>query len=112
MKLSSIVATAFLALGMSAVVAMPYSYPRQHIAPLQQEVGPAQVLRQGVAKLVSFMGQPNRPDAAQIQTFLETQIAPYFDFDYMVQWIAGRKYRSMDAAQREQMKNQLEQMFL
>ena len=112
MKLSLAVATAFLALGVSAAVAMPYTLPRQQITQTQQQVGPAQVLRQGVGKLIAFMGQPNQPDAAQIQAFLDREIAPYFDFDYMARWVAGPKYRSMNAAQREEMKNQLEARFL
>ncbi len=112
MKLSLTVATAVLAMGMNAVAAMPYSLPRHQIAQPQQQAGPTQVLREGVAKLVAFMGQPDRPDAIQIQAFLDTQIAPYFDFDYMAQWVAGRQYRAMNAAQRAQMKNQLEAMFL
>ncbi len=112
MKLSLAVATAFLALGVSAAVAMPYTVPRQQMTQTQQQVGPAQVLRQGVGKLIAFMGQPNRPEAAQIQAFLDSEIAPYFDFNYMARWVAGPKHRSMNAAQREEMKSQLEAMFL
>ena len=112
MKLSLAVATVVLAMGMSAVAAVPYSLPRHQITQPQQQMGPTQVLREGVGKLVAFMGQPARPDAVQIQAFLDAEIAPYFDFDYMAQWVAGRQYRAMNAAQRAQMKNQLEGMFL
>ena len=112
MKLSLAVATAFLALGVSAAVAMPYSYQRQQIAQLPQQIGPAEVLRQGVAKLLAFMAQQDRPDAARIQAFLDSEIAPYFDFDYMARWVAGSKYRAMNGAQREQMQGELEAQFL
>ena len=47
MKLSLVVATAFLALGVSAAVALPYTHQRQHAAYAQQQVGPTQVLQQG-----------------------------------------------------------------
>ena len=112
MKLSLAVATAFLALGVSAAVAVPYTHQRQHAAYAQQKVGPTQVLQQGVGKLVAFMGQPDRPDAARIQAFLDSEIAPYFDFEYMARWIAGSRYRSMSDPQREQLKDRLEAMFL
>ncbi len=112
MKLSLAVATAVLAMGMNAVVAVPYNLPRHQITQPQQQMGPTQVLREGVGKLVAFMGRPDRPDAVQIQSFLDAEIAPYFDFDYMAQWVAGRQYRTMNAVQREQMKNRLEAMFL
>ncbi len=112
MKLSLTVVAAVLAVGMSAVSAMPYSLPRHQTAQPQQQVGPKQVLREGVGKLITFMGQPDRPDAVRIQAFLDAEIAPYFDFDYMTQWVAGRQYRTMNAAQRGQMKNQLEATFL
>ncbi len=112
MKFSLAVATAVLAVGMNAVVAMPYSLPRHQITQPQQQIGPTQVLREGVGKLVAFMGQTDRPDAIRIRAFLDAEIAPYFDFDYMTQWVAGRQYRTMNAAQREQMKSQLEAMFL
>ncbi len=112
MKLSLAVATAVLAMGMNAVVAVPYNLPRHQITQPQQQMGPTQVLREGVGKLVAFMGQPERPDTVRIQAFLDAEIAPYFDFDYMAQWVAGRQYRAMNGAQREQLKNQLEAMFL
>ena len=112
MKFSLAVATAVLAVGMNAVTAMPYSLPRHQITQPQQQIGPTQVLRQGVGKLVAFMGQTDRPDDVRIRAFLDAEIAPYFDFDYMTQWVAGRQYRTMNVAQREQMKSQLEAMFL
>ena len=43
---------------------------------------------------------------------MDAEIARYFDFSYMTQWVAGRNYRYMSEGQRQAMEEQLKQMFL
>jgi len=61
-------------------------------------------------RLVAFL-QKN-PSSDQISSFVDAEIAPYFDFSYMTQWVAGRNYRFMNEGQRQAMEDQLKQMFL
>lgn len=112
MKLRLAIATAFLFSGASAAMAAPFGQPRAPVAQLQQQEGPAKVLRRGLGKLITFMSQQERPSEAQIQAFLDRDVAPYFDFSYMSRWVAGKRYRTMSAEQRTQMTNSLQRRFL
>ena len=77
-----------------------------------QEQGPNQVLREGIGKLIRFLQQGGAGDPVQLGVFLEREIAPYFDFAYMAQWVAGPRYRHMDADQRDKMGDALKSMFM
>jgi phospholipid transport system substrate-binding protein len=96
------------------VEAVPYGY-KSAPAPMAQqprEVGPEQVLREGIGRLIGFMDEKQRPSPAQLRAFVDNKIAPYFDFAYMTQWIAGPKYRSMSPEQKEKMEGRLQGLFL
>ena len=86
----------------------PWSAPRA--VPQQTQANPAAVLREGMNRLVAFL-QTN-PGPAQISAFVDAEIAPYFDFSYMTQWVAGRQYRYMGEGERQAMQDELKQMFL
>lgn len=77
-----------------------------------QQPGPAEVLEQGLNRLIDFMGQEQRPGRKRQVMFVERQIAPYFDFDYMARWAGGQLWRQLDKGQRYQLKTQLKQQFL
>jgi phospholipid transport system substrate-binding protein len=95
----------------AAPVPMGPSWAAPRSAPQQQaQANPAAILREGMTRLVAFL-QKN-PNPAQISAFVDNQIAPYFDFSYMTQWVAGRNYRYMNQGQRRAMENKLKQMFL
>ncbi len=98
----------------SELFAMPhygYTQPNQR-ATQTQEVGPGQILRQGMTKLLKFMRQEQRPSQQQIAMFVEKEIAPYFDFDYMTQWVAGPVNRYMTDQERVEMANNVKSMLL
>jgi phospholipid transport system substrate-binding protein len=86
-----------------------YGLPRQ--AP-PGEQNPATVLRDGLNKLVGFLKQDPKPDAARVSKFLDDEIASYFDFAYMARASAGGMYRQMDDEQRQKLQAKLREMFL
>jgi phospholipid transport system substrate-binding protein len=72
----------------------------------------AETLREGVDKLLEFLGQQDKPNKLQLAAFLDGTIAPYFDFDYMAKWVAGRRYAAMSTERREALAASLEARFL
>jgi len=69
-------------------------------------------LKEGIDKLIAFMNQKETPNKLQVAAFLDREIAPYFDFDYMAKWVAGPTYGQMSEAQRKAMAARLEEGFL
>jgi phospholipid transport system substrate-binding protein len=91
---------------------MPY-YGEYRGIPPQTETGtPATLLKEGVNKLTSFIHTGSAQNRAQVMTFLETEIAPYFDFAYMTRWAAGPAWREMSPAQRAEMQETITSSFL
>jgi phospholipid transport system substrate-binding protein len=88
-----------------------YAQPSMGAAQMEQP-GPAQVLHEGIAKLLKFMRQPQRPSQQAIAAFLQNEIAPYFDFAYMSTWVAGPMNRRMNDAQRVELAQAIEQLLL
>lgn len=86
-----------------------YGMPRQ-AQPGEQN--PAAVLRDGMNKLVGFLKQDPKPDAARVAKFLDEEVAGYFDFAYMARMAAGGMYRQMDDEQRQKLEGKLREMFL
>jgi len=85
----------------------PESYPWQ--PPVEQNT-PADLLRDGVQKLTRFLdGQPNRRN---LTAYLDTQVAPWFDFDYMAASAAGRHARFMSNAERRELVGRIKTSFL
>jgi len=89
----------------------PGSYPRY--APYQTRTSePAAILKAGITKLTKFIKSGAAKDNARAMQFIQTQIAPYFDFEYMTRWSAGPAWRRMSAEQRATMQQQLTISFL
>jgi phospholipid transport system substrate-binding protein len=97
----------------SAVAAPGYNYPASPMqAPVYQEVGPDILLREGMTKLLRFLRTTDNPQPRQISAFLEKEVAPYFDFDYMATWAAGPMNRYMNNQQRQEFGQKIKQMLL
>ncbi len=112
-----LLATTALGLAISSgLSASPmYGYPMQKppMASIQeQQAGPDRVLREGMTKLLKFLRQSDKPNAQAIGGFLETEIAPYFDFDYMATWVSGPMSRGMTEQQHREMAEQLKTLLL
>jgi len=71
----------------------------------------AETLRQGIDKMQEFLGQEEKPNRLQTAAFLDREIAPYFDFDYMAQWVAGPAYARMDDKAKEALAAKVEASF-
>ena len=72
----------------------------------------AATLREGMDKMLTFLGQDEKPNKLQVAAFLDGTIAPYFDFDYMAKWVAGPGYSSMSSEKRAALAASLEARFL
>lgn len=92
-----------------------YYQPEQRyraVPPVQQAPGPDMVLQHGLQKLMTFVSREQMASPEETMLFLEKEISPYFDFDYMSQWVGSGRWARMAPAQRQQMSTRLRQMFL
>ncbi|MFD2113841.1 MlaC/ttg2D family ABC transporter substrate-binding protein [Thiorhodococcus fuscus] len=69
-------------------------------------------LKEGMDRLLKFLGEQDSMNKLQVAAFLDREIAPYFDFDSMAQWVAGPAYRSMSPKERSDLTAWLESDFL
>lgn len=77
-----------------------------------QDDSPAVQLRDGINKLLGFMERDDEPTLDELAAFLDQEIAPFFDFEYMASVAAGRAARYMSAAQQTRMVARLKAQFL
>ncbi len=73
---------------------------------------PAQQLRVGIERLLTFMQQQPAPDNAQIARFLDTEIAPFFGFAEMARLAAGRFYANLSKDKQVRMETEMKRMLL
>lgn len=73
---------------------------------------PVLQLRMTLDSLISFMSSEPQPARPAIARFLDKEIAPLFDFDYMAQMAAGRSYKRFNESQRTAMADLIKRMFL
>jgi len=93
--------------------AAPYTpYPAYYQAPQAASSAPATIVKAGITKLTKFIRSGGAQDRAQAMTFLEAEVAPYFDFAYMTRWAAGPAWRTMSPEQRANMQSQLTKAFM
>jgi phospholipid transport system substrate-binding protein len=73
---------------------------------------PDQLVRQGVDRLVGFLIGAGKTSPHAIRTFLDHEVAPLFDFQYMANWAAGRYARRLDGEQRARLGERLRELLL
>lgn len=113
MKTKSIVAALLLVFAAAQIEASPgYGAPGARHEQAQAEVRPDVILKEGMTKLLKFMRQQDRPNPQAIGAFVESDIAPYFDFAYMAKWAAGSSYRQMSAEQKAAAEQQVKELLL
>jgi len=101
-------------LNLNAAPYQPY-YPGNYpgYAPYYSRTSePAAILKAGINKLTGFIKSGAANDKARAMAFIQTEIAPYFDFEYMTRWSAGPTWRRMSPEQRATMQQQLTTSFL
>ncbi len=72
----------------------------------------AEALKAGMDKLIAYLGQKDAPNKLQAAAFLDREIAPYFDFAYMAQWVAGPAWAGMGEQDRKALTAKIESNFL
>ena len=103
--------------------AVPYYGPGPNYGPgpMSGRMGPAMsaesqapvmALRTGVDKLLEFLSAEPRPDEAALAAFLNDEIAPFFDFDFMAKSAGGRLFARLGEEQQAEMTAQIKQSFL
>jgi phospholipid transport system substrate-binding protein len=65
-----------------------------------------------MTKLLRFLRTSQDLQPEQISAYLESEVAPYFDFNYMATWAAGPLNRQMDDQQRQAFSEKVKQMLL
>ena len=93
------------------VTATPY-FPNNYQNTATDVTRPGIIVRTGVEKLTRFIRSGQAQDRVKAMSFLETEVAPYFDFEYMTRWAAGPAWRSMSPEQRARMQSKLTNAFM
>lgn len=91
--------------------ATPY-FPNNYQNTAADVSRPGTIVRTGVEKLTRFIRSGQAQDRVKAMAFLETEVAPYFDFEYMTRWAAGPSWRSMSPEQRARMQSKLTDAFM
>ena len=91
--------------------ATPY-FPNNYQNTAADVSQPGTIVRAGVEKLTRFIRSGQAQDRVKAMAFLETEVAPYFDFEYMTRWAAGPAWRSMSPEQRARMQSKLTNAFM
>jgi len=85
-------------------------YPGYYSSPQYQ--APGSMLREGLEKIIQHLASGPVQNGPQLMAFVEQELAPYFDFDYMNYWVMGNLRRHMSPQQMMEMQYQLKGMFL
>ena len=114
--------TAALLFFCTAAGAQPYYYPGYGSypgaspygpvpRPAYTQPGPDDIVRQGIERLKTFLSAGGAPQSPQVRAFLDREISPYFDFDYMAKWAGGALYQNMSEEQRSMFAAKLKRLF-
>ncbi|MCB1876862.1 MAG: ABC transporter substrate-binding protein [Chromatiales bacterium] len=100
-----------LATGVHAAPAGPMAAKAARQAPQ----GVDDTLKEGIQKLIGFINQARAKGGASnpqaMLAFLNREIGPYFDFDYMAHYAAGGYWRRMNPQQRARLANRIRTEF-
>ena len=73
---------------------------------------PDELLREGIDRLTDFLSTTDNLSPKAIHSFLNSDIAAYFDFAYMARWAAGPLHRRMTDTQKLALSAHLRTTFL
>ena len=76
------------------------------------EISPVAMLENSIHKILVFLARDKNITEGKIAWYVNNEIAPNFDFDYMTRWIAGRYYQQMNSKQRNKLKQAFARKFL
>ena len=90
----------------------PMPMPRPVPAPREYPAdSPAALVQKGMGELIERLRSRDL-DPRSLEKFLQDEVAPYFDFEYMARSAAGNMYRYMNEEQKERMARRIERQFL
>jgi len=92
--------------------AAPYPGQARYPGNAPQYSEPAAILKTGISKLTAFIKSGGAQNREQALAFLKTEIAPFFDFEYMTRWAAGPAWQRMGPEQKAMMQEQLTSSFM
>ncbi len=91
---------------------MPGPMPRPVPAPREYPAdSPAALVQKGMGALIQRL-QSGDIDPRSLEKYLQDEVAPYFDFEYMAKSAAGNMYRHMSDSQKKRMAQRIERQFL
>jgi len=87
--------------------------PNKQILPSGKNQSPAELLKASINKVIYFLNQPkDNVSVDQMTTFLDSEIAPHFDFKYMARWVAGRYSKTMSPDEQRQFTENFSELFV
>ncbi len=95
-----------------ATTAVPYASQSGHPGNAPQYAEPAAILKAGINKLTVFLQNGGAQNREKARAFLETEVAPYFDFEYMTRWASGPAWRRMKPEQQAMFQDHLTASFM
>src|SRR5687767_5924671 len=107
--------TIALVLSLAATFAGPslaYTTGPGNASAAQTWKDPVQLLADALARVRFFAASGLWRDPIGTQAFLETEVTPYFDFEFMAAWSARPFYQQMNAAQQAQFRAAMKQRFI
>lgn len=89
-----------------------YYRPDKMLLPGNIAPSPAQMLEHSIKKVLDFLARPQEASLEQITDFLQREITPHFDFEYMSRWVAGRYYKRMSPEQQQEFSKTFSELFI
>ncbi len=90
----------------------PMGMPRRAPAPRKYPAdSPAALVQKGMGALIQRL-QSGDLNPRSLEKYLQDEVAPYFDFEYMAKSAAGNMYRHMSDSQKKRMTQRIERQFL
>jgi len=71
----------------------------------------ASVFKRGIDSLTNYLANGPINNQGPLEVFLEREIVPFFDFQYMTRWVAGQQFRFMNPQQKQAMQAKLKRLF-
>jgi phospholipid transport system substrate-binding protein len=91
-----------------------FGYPMGPAYPPQSQTwtDPVQLLADALSRVRFFAASGIWRDPVSAQGFLETEVTPYFDFEFMAAWSARPFYQQMNPAQQARFRAGMKQRFI
>ena len=89
-----------------------YYRPEKSLLPPANAKSPVEMLETSIKKVLDFLARPKNASLEQITYFLNQEITPHFDFEYMARWVAGRYYKRMSPEQQMQFTETFSELFV